>query len=97
MADAGLLVDIVELKRRASAIEGDIAEDRKTWRDYLARERRATCPAPGEIAQAIKESELKTDVKIAKMDAKLNGSLVQNWLIMGGVCAALLKIFGVIP
>jgi hypothetical protein len=95
MADAGIIVDIGEMKRRVLAIETDNAEDRREWKEYLARTRRETCAAPGEVSRAIEVSESRTDVKLAKIDGKLRGSIAQNWILMGSVAVALAKLFGV--
>jgi hypothetical protein len=97
MADAGLLVDIVEVKRRVGAVEIDLAEDRKEWKEYLARVRKETCAAPDVVDVAVKLMEAKLEARLARVDGKLGATLAQNWILMGGVCAALLKIFGVIP
>ena len=97
MADAGLVVDIGEVKRRLGQMEAAFNADREEWKEYLARVRRETCAAPDVVDAAVKLMEAKLEAKLAKVDGNLRGSLVQNWILMGGVFTALLKIFGVIP
>lgn len=95
MADAGYLGG--ELARRVAGLEAERESDRREWNNYLNGERRRTCAAPGEVAKAVELSETRTEVKLSKVEGKLNGTITQNWILMGGVLTALLKIFGVIP
>jgi hypothetical protein len=97
MADAGLAVDIGEVKRRVGAVEIALNEDRREWKEYLSRVRKETCAAPDVVDAAVKLMEAKVETRLAKVDGKLGASIAQNWILMGGVSAALLKIFGVIP
>ena len=97
MADAGLIADMRGVERRVGAVEIMLSEDRKEWKDYLARVRRETCAAPDVVDAAVKLMEAKIETRLAKMDGSLKASIAQNWILMGGVSAALLKIFGVIP